>query len=239
MNKPFLSIVIPVRNEERRLPQALGQLVGFLEGRSLDAEIIIVINASTDRSLEIVQAFARRHAFIRYLSADLPGKGRAVRSGMIAAKGAYRLFTDVDFSVPVEEITRFIPPALDVPIGIASREASGAVRHHEPFYRHLSGRIFSAFVRALLLPGLRDTQCGFKMFRAEAADDLFQRQTLTGWSFDIELLYIATLRGYQIMEIPVQWYFNSDSKLSVLGASWPMFLDLCRVRRNGKIGLYT
>jgi hypothetical protein len=157
---------------------------------------------------------------------------------MLAAHGQYRMFADADFSMPVGEISRFLPPAVDVPIAIASREAPGAIRYDEPAYRHFTGRIFNGLIRRLVLPGLQDTQCGFKLFRADVAAELFQRQTLTGWSFDVELLYIARLRGLPILEIPIPWYFNPESKVSVLRDSWRMFRDLLVIRRNGRQGLY-
>jgi hypothetical protein len=133
---------------------------------------------------------------------------------------------------------RFIPPKVDVPIAIASREAPGAVRYHEPFYRHITGRVFNTFIRMLVLPALHDTQCGFKMFRADAADDLFRRQTLMGWSFDVELLYIASRRGYPILEVAIPWYFNPESKINVWRDSWRMFLDLLTIRSNDRKGIY-
>lgn len=238
MTKPVLSIIIPARNEERRLPQTLEQVAQFVQTRVIAAEIIVVVNASTDRSLEVASTFAARHPNVRVLSEDLPGKGRAVRKGMLAADGAYRFFADADLSMPIEEVLRFIPPAVDVPIAIASREAPGAVRYDEPAYRHLTGRVFNALIRALVLPALNDTQCGFKMFRADVAEDLFRRQTLMGWSFDVELLYIASRRGIPILEIPIPWYFNPDSKVSVVRDSWRMFIDLLRIRRNGRKGVY-
>lgn len=238
MTRPFLSIIIPARNEERRLPQTLEQVARFVENSVTSTEILIVINASTDRSLEVASSFAAQHANVRVLAEDLPGKGRAVQKGMLAAKGDYRFFADADLSMPIEEVLRFIPPAVDVPIAIASREAPGAVRYDEPAYRHLTGRIFNGLIRALVLPALNDTQCGFKMFRADVAEDLFRRQTLMGWSFDVELLYIASRRGIPILEIPIPWYFNPDSKVSVARDSWRMFIDLLRIRRNGRKGLY-
>jgi dolichyl-phosphate beta-glucosyltransferase len=238
MNKPFLSIVIPARNEERRLPQTLDQLIRFLERQFYTSEVIVVVNASTDRSLELVESFARDHQAVRCLVEDLPGKGRAVQKGMLAARGAYRLFADADFSMPMEEINRFIPPVLDVAIAIASREAPGAVRYHEPWYRHLTGRVFNTLIRFLVLPYLQDTQCGFKMFRQEAAEDLFPRQTLMGWSFDVELLYLAALRGYPVLEVPIPWYFDPETRVRVLRDSWPMCLDVWRIRQNGRAGRY-
>ncbi len=238
MPEPFLSIIIPAHNEERRLPQTLEQVVAFVNQQSFDAEVLVVENGSRDNTLKIAQDFATLHPLVRAIHEELPGKGRAVQRGMLAATGQYRFFADADFSMPVGEISRFIPPAVDVPVAIGSREAPGAVRYNEPAYRHFTGRVFNTFIRLLVLPKLQDTQCGFKMFRADAAQDLFPRQTLMGWSFDVELLYIASRRGYAILEIPIPWYFNPESKVNVLRDSWRMFTDLLAIRRNGRLGKY-
>jgi dolichyl-phosphate beta-glucosyltransferase len=238
MPNPFLSIIIPAHNEERRLSQTLEQVVAFVNDQRYPSEIIVVENASRDNTLQVAQEYANRHPAVRSLHEDLPGKGRAVQKGMLAASGAYRFFADADFSMPVAEIHRFIPPTVDVPIAIASREAPGAVRYNEPFYRHVTGRVFNTLIRLLVLPTLHDTQCGFKLFRADAAEDLFRRQTLMGWSFDVELLYAATCRGYPILEVPIPWYFNPESKVNIFRDSWRMFFDLLAIRRNGRQGLY-
>ena len=238
MSNPQLSIIIPAHNEERRLPQTLEQVVAFVKKQSYESEVIVVENASRDNTLQVAQDFAARYPFIRVIHEAQPGKGRAVQKGMLAASGQYRFFADADFSMPVEEISRFLPPALDAPVAIASREAPGAVRYHEPGYRHLTGRVFNALIRLLVLHDLDDTQCGFKMFRADAAEELFPRQTLMGWSFDVELLYIARRRGYPILEMGVPWYFNPESKVNVLRDSWRMFTDLLAIRRNGRLGIY-
>jgi glycosyltransferase involved in cell wall biosynthesis len=239
MANPYLSIIIPAHNEEHRLPQTLEQVVHFARNQSYECEILVVENGSHDRTFEVGQQFAlRHHPLVSVIHEELPGKGRAVQKGMLAAKGDYRFFADADFSMPPAEIARFIPPALDIPIAIASREAPGAVRYNEPFYRHVTGRIFNMLIRRLVLPALHDTQCGFKMFRADAAEDLFRRQTLMGWSFDVELLYIANHRKYPIQEIPIPWYFNPESKINVFRDSWRMFIDLLTIRQNGQMKLY-
>ncbi|NCP86892.1 MAG: glycosyl transferase [Anaerolineae bacterium CG_4_9_14_3_um_filter_57_17] len=238
MSEPFLSIVIPAHNEESRLPQSLQQVANFLEHLSHPAEVIIVENGSADQTLRVAQTFAAHQPTFRVLHNEQPGKGRAVQAGMLAAQGRYRFFADADFSMPVEQITRFLPPAVDVPIAIASREAPGAVRYNEPAHRHFTGRVFNAFIRSLVLPGLHDTQCGFKLFRADVAEDLFHAQTLMGWSFDVELLYIASLRGLPILEVPIPWYYNPESKINILHDSWRMFRDLLVIRRNGRLGVY-
>ena len=239
MPKPFLSIVIPAHNEERRLPKTLEQVVRFATSQSFETEILIVENGSQDRTLEVGEEYASLHpGIVRVLHNELPGKGRAVQKGMLTATGAYRFFADADFSMPPAEITRFIPPVVDIPIAIASREAPGAVRYNEPYYRHITGRIFNSLIRALVLPALNDTQCGFKMFRADVAVDLFNRQTLMGWSFDVELLYIASRRGFPILEIPIPWYFTPESKINIWRDSGQMFVDLLTIRKNGRMGLY-
>ncbi len=239
MTLPFLSIIIPAHNEERRLPQTLEQVLLFASNQTFQTEVLIVENASQDRTLELATEYATRHPnLVKVLHLDLPGKGRAVQLGMNEARGEYRFFADADFSMPVSEITRFLPPMVEIPIAIASREAPGAVRYNEPPFRHLTGRVFNLLIRKLVLPDLNDTQCGFKMFRADAAGEIFRRQTLMGWSFDVELLVIAGHLKYPILEIPIPWYFNPESKVHVFRDSWRMFLDLLTIRRNGRAGIY-
>jgi dolichyl-phosphate beta-glucosyltransferase len=236
---PFLSLVIPAHNEESRLPGTLEQVFAFLEKQTYSAEVIIVENGSTDRTLDIAQGFAGHYPSLRVIHTDERGKGLAVKRGMLAARGAYRFFADADFSMPVDEINRFLPPALpDFDIVIASRETAGAVRYGEPFRRHLSGRVFNALIRLVVLPGLEDTQCGFKCFRAPVVEDIFPRQTMPGWSFDVELLYIARRKGYRVQEIGVPWYFNPETKVSLVRDSLRMAADLFTIRRNARQGQY-
>ncbi|MCJ7625123.1 MAG: glycosyltransferase family 2 protein [Anaerolineaceae bacterium] len=239
MDKPLLSIVIPAYNEETRLPLTLGQISTFLDSQAYPAEIIVVENGSRDRTLEIARDFTRQIPYLRVFHEERNGKGLAVRRGMLEAEGEYRFICDADLSMPIEEVNRFIPPALnDADIAIASREAPGAVRYDEPEYRHIVGRVFNTFVRILALPGLQDTQCGFKCFRGDIAEELFPKQTISGWTFDVEVLYIARLREYQIMEIPIPWYFNPHSKVHVVRDSVQMFLDLLKIRFNDMRGHY-
>jgi len=200
--------------------------------------VIVVENGSTDGTHEIAQQFAKQHENLHVLKSE-KGKGAAVQHGMLAARGDYRFMCDADLSMPVEEIIKFIPPKLqDFDIAIASREARGAVRYNEPSYRHLGGRAINFLIQTLILPGLNDTQCGFKCFRAEIAEDLFRRQTLHGWSFDIELLYIARRHGYRIIEIPIDWYHFSDSKISALRDALRMIRDIFRIHANARRGYY-
>ncbi len=239
VEKPFLSLVIPAHNEEGRLPTTLEQVFAFLAGQTYDAEVIVVENGSTDRTLEIAQGFASRQANLKVIHSDERGKGLAVKRGMLTACGEYRFFADADLSMPINEVNRFLPPALTgFDIAIASRETAGAKRYNEPYRRHLSGRIFNSLIRAVVLPGLEDTQCGFKCFSASVAEDIFPLQTMPGWSFDVELLYIAHRKGYHIKEIGIPWYFNPETKVSLLRDSFRMAADLFTIRRNARKGLY-
>jgi len=235
---PLLSIIIPAHNEEHRLSPALEQLDQFLKLQSYQAEVIVVENGSVDNTLSLAQEYARRMPFLHVFHEEARGKGLAVKRGMLEATGEFRIFCDVDFSMPVAELNRFIPPALDADIAIASREAPGAVRYHEPTYRHVIGRVFNTMVRVMVLPGLSDSQCGFKCFRAGVAEKLFPHQTFSGMSFDVEVLFMARKHGYSIVEVPVPWYFNADSRVKLFEDSLHMALDLMDIRRNAHNGLY-
>lgn len=239
MNPPHLSVIIPAHNEENRLPRTLEQVFAFLSMQSFSYEILVVENGSSDRTFEIAQAFADRHGNLRVLQEAHPGKGNAVRRGILEARGEYRFICDADLSMPIEEILKFIPPVLtDFDIAIGSREAPGAVRYNEPRYRHLGGRGINLLIQLLILPGLNDTQCGFKCFRAEAAEKLFALQTLPGWSFDIEILYLARRSRLRIREIPIHWYYETDSKVSAVRDAIRMIGDIFRIHRNALRGLY-
>lgn len=239
MTTPFLSIVIPAHNEESRLPRTLGQIFTFLEKQSYPFEVIIVENGSSDRTLELAREFISRYPSLRVLHEERPGKGNAVRRGVLEALGEYRFICDADLSMPIEEVQKFLPPLLnDFDLAIASREAPGAVRYNEPSYRHLGGRAINLAIRLLILPGLNDTQCGFKCFRAETARALFNQQTLLGWSFDIELLYLARRKHLRIKEIPVQWYFDADSKVNAVRDALRMIGDIFRIHINAWRGRY-
>lgn len=239
MKAPFLSVIIPAYNEENRLLNTLQEVYKFLSHQEFSAELWIVENGSTDRTFEIAQEFATAHPHVFVLQEPRRGKGGAVQRGMLSAQGEYRFMCDADLSMPVQEITRFFPPLLEgADIAIASREAPGAVRYHEPFYRHWGGRLINLMVRAMLLPDFRDTQCGFKCFRGEVAEDLFSQMSLIGWSFDIEILFLARQRGYRIVEVPIPWYFYPESKLNLGRDAVRMLVDMARIRWKASRGGY-
>jgi dolichyl-phosphate beta-glucosyltransferase len=236
---PYLSIIIPAYNEETRLLKTLERIERFLQTQDYPYEVIIVENGSTDRTLNIAQEFSIRHSPFRVLHLDQSGKGRAVRHGMLTARGQFRFMCDADLSMPIEELPRFLPPNFpDIDIVIASREAPGAVRYNEPEHRHMGGRLINWAIRLLALPGLQDTQCGFKIFRGEVAEDLFACQLLVGWSFDIELLYIARRRGYKVEELPIPWYYSEQSHVSPVRDALRMIWDIFKIRRNARRGAY-
>lgn len=239
MTSPYLSIIIPAYNEEHRLPRTLEQIFAFLGEQNYTAEVLIVENGSSDNTLGIAQQYAEKYKNLRVLSENRSGKGNAVRRGMLVAQGQYRFMCDVDLSMPIEELEKFIPEeGITLDIAIGSREAEGAVRYDEPEYRHLGGRLINFAIRVLILPGLNDTQCGFKFFRAEVAEDIFPSQTLTGWSFDIELLFLARKRGYQIIEIPIHWYFDPETKLRAVNDAIRMLRDIFLIHLNNIRGRY-
>lgn len=199
----------------------------------------MVENGSTDDTLTVARSFEADIPEMRVFHEDKRGKGLAIRRGMLEAVGEYRFLCDVDLSMPVEQIPRFLPMALgELDIAIGSREVPGAKRYDEPAYRHLIGRGFNTMVRWLVLPGLQDTQCGFKCFRGEVAERVFRLQTMQGMSFDAEVLFIARKLGYRIQEVAVDWYYNPDSRVRLFRDSLQMALDLIKIRINDGRGLY-
>lgn len=239
MNKPFLSIIIPAFNEEHRLPKTLGEIFGYLQNQSYQSEVIVVDNGSTDKTYQTALSFQRKNPSLEVLHEPQRGKGLAIRRGMLAARGEYRFMCDADLSMPIEEISHFFPPSGGtIDIAIASREAPGAIRYHEPSYRHWGGRGINLLIRLLAIPGVQDTQCGFKMFSESAALNIFPLQTLDNWSFDIEVLYIALKLGFDIKEIPISWYFKPETKLSPLRDALRMVIDIAIIHLNAWRGVY-
>ena len=236
---PHLSIIIPALNEERRLPPTLARIDDFLQTQSFTAEIVIVDNGSKDATAEYVRKYAETHPEVRLIQLAERGKGRAVKAGMLAAHGEHRFICDADLSMPIEEVVKSLPPDSDgYAINIGTREGPGARRIGEPYYRHLMGRINNLIIKVMGLPGFEDTQCGFKMFSRETAEDLFDVQRMNGIGFDVELLYIAKRRGYTIREVPITWYFDPDSRMRLVQDSLNMLREIWEIRQNWKKGLY-
>jgi dolichyl-phosphate beta-glucosyltransferase len=239
VSTPLISLIIPAYNEENRLPRALEQVFTFLEKQSFPFEVVVVENGSTDRTLEIANAFAADRPNLLVIHEETKGKGIAIKRGVLAAHGEYRFLCDTDLSMPIEEILKFFPPQLDdFDVAIGSREAQGSIRYDEPSYRHWGGRMVNLLIRMLILPGFQDTQCGFKCFRAESTLPLFEQQTIYGWSFDIELLYLARKRKLRIKEVPINWYFDPESKVNAVRDALKMISDIFRIHLNALLGRY-
>ena len=245
MSRPFLTIIVPAYNEAQRLPHSLTKIATFLRAQSFTTEILVVENRSTDETSEVVRNFAQTVAasdpFTLELLHSAPGKGAAVKTGMLVGKGDYLFICDADLSMPIEEVAKFLPPQQEpdgYDVAIASRENAGAVRYNEPFYRHLMGRVFNYVVRKLIIPGIEDTQCGFKMFTRDAAAQVFPHQTIDGWGFDPEILYISHIRGLLLVEVPINWYYMAESRVNPLVDTFTMVREVLRIRRNGLRGIY-
>jgi glycosyltransferase involved in cell wall biosynthesis len=228
---PDLAIIIPAYNEAQRIDRTLSELVEYLRRQPWTWEIRVVDDGSSDGTAERVRTFARGEPRVRLQEEPHRGKGGAVRAGFIASRAAFRFLCDADLSMPVGELARFMPPNLgDTDIAIGSREGVGARRVGEPLLRHLAGRGFNTVVRLLMVPGVQDTQCGFKLFTGAAADAIFPDVTISGWAFDIEVLSLARARGFRIREVPIEWHFRADSRLSLVRDSFGMFRELLLIR---------
>jgi dolichyl-phosphate beta-glucosyltransferase len=238
VSAPSLSVVIPAYNEAARLPATLARLRESLSEKAGETEIVVVDDGSTDRTADAARE-AGGAGLVLLRHQPNRGKGYAVRRGMLAARGRRRLMTDADLSTPIEELSR-LEGRLDgdADIAIGSRAVAGArIEVHQPVYREMMGRVFNRLVQLLLLPGLQDTQCGFKLFSASAAELAFAACRLDGFSFDVEALYAARRRGLRIAEVPVTWRNDAASRVS-LGGGGAAFVDLLRIRFLAWRGAY-
>ena len=234
-DRPSLSIVIPAFNEARRITTTLDQLTAFLGTQPWDWEIRVVDDGSADETGAIVEAAAGRNARIVLQREPHRGKGGAVKAGLLATRADFRFLCDADLSMPPSELPRFMPPALkEFDIAIASREGAGAKRVDEPWRRHVVGRLFNYAIRWLVVPGIADTQCGFKMFTASSVAVVFPHVTLDGWAFDVEVLSIALAKGLRVVEVPIEWHYRAESRLSLVRDGARMLVDLFRIRARRK-----
>jgi glycosyltransferase involved in cell wall biosynthesis len=239
---PTYSIVIPAFNESGRIPATLEAVVGCVREQSWRAEVIVVNDGSTDATADLVRAFQEHAPEVRLIeNPGNRGKGYSVRHGMLEATGDVVMFTDADLSAPIEEAERLfsaIAQGADIAIGSRWLE-SGRQTHRQPLYRQFFGRCFNAVTR--LVMGLRfaDTQCGFKGFTREAAQVVFKLQTIEGWGFDPEILFIALKRGYRVVEVPVSWSHDERTRMSYLRDGLKMLEEIVTIRWNALTGHYS
>jgi dolichyl-phosphate beta-glucosyltransferase len=232
-NEVKLSIVIPAFNEQARLPRTVQETVRWCAMRKLDFELIIADDGSKDETLALGRAFAQSDNRIRALSCPHRGKGATVRSGMLNAKGRYLLFMDADGATSLNEIPKLLAAVeggYDVAIGSRVVRRPGEVEVKTSLHRRAIGRVFAFFVNVFAVNGISDTQCGFKMFRHEAAMAIFSEQKLPSFAFDVEILFIARRLLLSIVEIPVNWVAQPGSKVNLLADSCKMLWDILHIR---------
>ncbi len=226
-----LSIVIPAYNEEKRIGSTLKKIEAYCKANSLDYELIVVDDGSKDQTISLVESsIFDKSRFILLKNVQNRGKGFSVNRGMLAAKGDVALFTDADLSTPIEELDNFLLLLPQYDILIASRALKASCVEKQPFYREIMGRTFNLFVQLLVVWGVKDTQCGFKLFKKSAVDAIFPQQKIFGWSFDVELLYLANRGGFKVKEIPVHWVNSLESKVDPFKDAFKMFKEVLMVR---------
>lgn len=244
-NPPYISVVVPAYNEEQRLPENLPKIMHYLRQQPYSWEIIVVDDGSDDSTARIVEELQKQEPRLTLVRNPHQGKAYTVRTGVLAAQGQYVFHCDVDLSMPITELAKFLPPlesGYDVAIG------SRTIRYNFPWYRRIMSTVFS-WVRRLAVGGFRDTQCGFKCYRTAVAKELFRRtrlystqgQTLKGpavTGFDVEVLFLAVKFGYKVAEVPVEWYYDAHSKVNPIKDSLRNLSDVLHVRLNDWRGLY-
>jgi glycosyltransferase involved in cell wall biosynthesis len=242
---PFvdLSIVVPAYNEEHRLPPTLARLHAFLSAQPMRWEIVVVDDGSRDATCAVVEAAMASIPNLRLVrQSPNRGKGAAVRLGMLAARGQIRVMSDADGSMSPDQLPRLLAPILacTAEISIGSRYAEGARSDvKQPLYRVLWSRLANSLVQRSLVPGVRDTQCGFKAFTAEAARDLFRLGRIDGWAFDLEILALARRAGYGIAEVGVEWTDDRRSRVNPLTDMWKVVREAMTIRKNLRRGIYS
>lgn len=249
--KPYLSVVIPSYNEKKNLERGvLNEVYDYLKKQKYTWEVILSDDGSTDGTADELDKYAKGKPEVRVIRNIHAGKAATVESGMLAASGQWRLFTDFDQSTPIGEVEKlfnYVEQGFDVVIG--SREMVGAKRDKEPFHRHLMGRGFNILTQILAVPGFLDTQCGFKLFSAKATEKLFnslyvygnlkeRKDAFTG-AFDVELLFLAQKSNYQIREVPIEWKHNETDRVSPIKDSLRMLRDILKIRIAFARGKYS
>jgi len=237
---PALSIIIPSYNEELRLPQSLEAIADYIKKSGRETEVLVVDDGSNDRTAALAETFRVRIPLLRVVAnGENRGKGYSVRRGMVEARGEIVLFTDADLSAPIDEADKLIAALDNHDVAIGSRALDrNLITVHESGFREFAGIIFNKIVRIVLWLPFVDTQCGFKAFRRERCEILFEQQRIERFGFDPELLYLARHHGLKSVEIPVRWSHSPATKVNMLRDSVQMFLDVFTIRWNAILGRY-
>ncbi|HPD61196.1 MAG TPA: glycosyltransferase family 2 protein [Thermodesulfobacteriota bacterium] len=237
----YLSVVIPAYNEAERIGATLQKINDYLLTRDYRSEVIVVDDGSTDTTPQVVRKIAQGIPLIRLLENGANrGKGYSVRAGMLNARGEIILFSDADLSTPIQELdklTDWLNQGYDIAIGSRALPESDIVVR-QPLIREFMGKTFNQLVQLLTISGIRDTQCGFKVFSKDAAKDIFEKQTIWGFSFDVEILFIARKSGYRIKEVPIRWINSPNSRVHIVKDSFLMLCDLVKIRMRYLMGKY-
>lgn len=238
-----LSVIIPAYNEELRLPETLSHAIGYLGSQPYASEILVVNDGSTDGTEQVVRKQDPASVSLKLVAHEdgsNHGKGASVKRGMLEARGTFRLFMDADNSTTLDQVDRFWPyfeQGYSVVIGSRAHKDS-VIGVRQMRYKEIAGRLGNWFIRTLTVPGILDTQAGFKMFSAKAAGQIFPLQTIERWGYDIELLVIARAHGFRIREVPITWINALGSKVT-MRSYFQVLGDVLQIRRNLKAGLYT
>ena len=239
--RPYLSIVIPAYNEEKRIGKTLKRILKFIATKSFTAEILVVDDGSVDGTVDVVNSFSNEKIPLKVIGYEKNrGKGYAIKTGMLAAGGEYALFTDADMSTPVEMLERFEPHMKDgVEVIIGTRKTAGAyVGKHQPFYRENMGKVFTWLSNRLLGLDTSDFTCGFKCFHRRTIEPVFGSQRISGWGYDTEIIFIARRKGFRIQEVPVSWYNDEATRVKLWKNVFTCLSELYQIRNNNRKGLY-
>jgi len=238
--KIFLSIIIPAYKEEKRIHKILDAIIDYEKNSDFGVETIVVIDGEVDKTADILQGYCQRIKNFKVIDRkENKGKGYTVREGMLAANGEHLLFADADNSTPIEQVDKLLEYNDEYPVVIGSRYIEGGkLAYPQPFLRKIGGRVLNLIIRTLAVKGIKDTQCGFKLFSSSAAKEIFSRQTFDRWSFDIELLAIARYHKIKIKEVGIIWYNDPHSLVSPIKDGLKMIRDAWVVRKNSRKGIY-
>jgi dolichyl-phosphate beta-glucosyltransferase len=230
------SVVIPAYNEEQRIGESLERIREYCLRARPSHEVIVVDDGSRDGTAAVVLDHAKKWSRLKLMTFPHRGKGHATKMGILASQGEWILCTDADLSTPIDQVENLLAAGEQHPIVIGSRSVSGAsVTNPPPFHRKVMGRVFNLIVKALAVRGFEDTQCGFKLYRRDAAQNIFERVTLDGFAFDVETLYLAGRLGYPVAEVPVSWSNDKRTKVKLYYDPPRMFFDVLKIRwRHGR-----